>query len=145
VTSQGTVPLKADKSWDKMIANKNIKKIYICNSLCSRRRCSGNFWTDHQHYLFSNLWIQAVDLPTLIWVLCKEDNSTSNTDMLQNCTILKSGNTASIVKLYWEIEFLSSAWALNTTTIGSRFTTGLCSRIFGCKLNNCKTSTIYMV
>jgi hypothetical protein len=62
--------------------------------------------------------------------------------MLKNFTVLNSGNTSSIVKLYWEIEFLSSAWALNTTTVGSRFTTGLHSWIFGCKLNCCKMSTI---
>ena len=78
----------------------------------------------------------------LIWVLCKEDNSNSNIDMLQNCTVLNSGNTPSIVKLYWEIEFLSGAQALNTTTVGSRLTAGLCSRIFGCKSNSPKMSTI---
>jgi len=61
--------------------------------------------------------------------------------MLQNCTVLNSGNTPSIVKLYWETEFLSSAQALNTTTVGSRLTT-LHSRIFGRKSNIPKTSTI---
>jgi hypothetical protein len=48
-------------------------------------------------------------LPPLIQVLCREDNSTLNIDMLKNFTVLNSGNTSSIVKLYWEIEFLSSA------------------------------------
>jgi len=120
------------KPWDKMIANKNIIPDVPRGDVVANFRL-----------ITSNGYLVTCDLlPPFIQVLCREDNATFNIDMLQNCTILNSGNTPSIVKLYWETEFLSSAWALNTITVGSRFTTGLCSWIFGCKSNCCKMSTI---
>jgi hypothetical protein len=33
------------------------------------------FLTNHQPWLFSNLFIEAADLPSIVFVLCKEENS----------------------------------------------------------------------
>jgi hypothetical protein len=40
--------------------------------------------------------------PSPMCVLCKEENSVMNQDLLLKCTVLNTENTPSIAKLYWD-------------------------------------------
>jgi hypothetical protein len=47
-----------------------------------------------------------------------------------------------LLVFYYAIGARNCCTSSITSTVGSRFMTGLCSRIFGCKSNRRKTSTI---
>jgi hypothetical protein len=41
--------------------------------------------------------------PSLMCILCKEENSIMNHDHLRKCTTLNFGNASSVMKLCWDV------------------------------------------